>query len=226
MIISSTTKLVASSLASCSVAVGGLLVGSQYLWKNPEKKSISSLLKEKNPEKRLIEKSSTGSESEWKAAWKNYLTSGGNIWSIDGGDKQPNGTDNAPSDFIQKCLDKSNISVDNEQDTIYSQVLNYCTRDTLIKDLIFGSKRILVNASDKDTSEWNASWALYKSKNTNTSKNGDKWALDDWDKKHSESNAPDSFKKKCVDKSTNKAYSQKSLVEDYSLVSEWCTTNA
>ncbi|CBY92285.1 hypothetical protein HF1_02770 [Mycoplasma haemofelis str. Langford 1] len=226
MAISTTTKLVTGSLASCSVVGGGVLAGSKYFGKETEKKPITTLLKEKNPEKRLIAQSSTGSEAEWKEAWKSYLTSGSNVWSIEEGTKQPNGTDNAPTSFIQKCMENSEVKVENEQDTTYFQVLSYCTRDTLIKDLISGTKRLLVNSSDQDTEGWSASWSAYKSKNTNNQSGKDKWALDDWSQKHSESNVPESFKQKCGDKSSGKAYSQKSLVEDYSLVLEWCTTNS
>ncbi|AEG72609.1 hypothetical protein MHF_0330 [Mycoplasma haemofelis Ohio2] len=220
-----TTKVALGSLASCSVVGGGILMGSNFFGKDQEKTSLSSLMKTKNPEKRLISRSVSGSDATWKAAWKRYLDSNSNVWALTIGTAKKDGNDEAPAAFLNKCAENSDALIENERDPLYSQVLSYCTRDTLIKDLISesGSRRFLDGTSGKDTAEWKAAWEAYKSKNTNKEDKQDKWSLSDWKDKHSQGEALDSFKNKCTEKSSINAYSQSSLVEDYGLVLDWCT---
>ncbi|AEG72600.1 hypothetical protein MHF_0321 [Mycoplasma haemofelis Ohio2] len=88
-----------------------------------------------------------------------------------------------------------------------------------------GSKRLLVNSGNEDSAAWNKAWEAYKAKNTGNQQAQDKWALGNLNSQSNENTVPSSFKQKCVEKSSSNAYSQSSLVEDYELVLEWCTTN-
>ncbi|CBY92291.1 hypothetical protein HF1_02830 [Mycoplasma haemofelis str. Langford 1] len=228
MSVSLSSKLALGSLAGGSAIGGGILVGSKYLGEDSKKSVLSALLKEKNPEKRFISKDDSSSGAFWKAAWKNYLTSSSNSWSLNIEGVKKDGTDTPPSSFVDKCVEKSGELVENEKDPLYSQVLSYCTRDTLIKDLVTenASKRFLDVASGKDTSQWKTSWDSYKSKNENKTTRKDKWNLTDWQEKQGQNDVPESFKSKCTEKSSINAYSGSSLVEDYGFVLDWCTTNA
>ncbi|AEW45118.1 hypothetical protein MHC_01260 [Mycoplasma haemocanis str. Illinois] len=227
MSLSFSSKLALGSLVGGSAIGGGIFAGSKYFLKGVEKSSLFSLLKAKNPEKRLISKTISNSDPTWKAAWKNYLLSNSNSWSLNVEGAKKDGTDVPPSDFINRCYEKSEGMVEDEKDPLYSQFLNYCTRDTLIKDLVLdsASKRFLDKTSGKDTSEWKSSWDSYKSKNADKTTGKDKWALTDWQEKHGQNDAPDSFKNKCTEKASVSAYSGSLLVEDYERVLDWCTAN-
>ncbi|AEW45114.1 hypothetical protein MHC_01240 [Mycoplasma haemocanis str. Illinois] len=226
-------KIASTLVAVGTASAGAIYFGTDWFKKDPKsvKSSIASLIQKSNPEKRLLTSSEQPSDKAWKDAWAKYRNQNkeSNPWGIASWtrvDSNVQGDINAPSDFISKCISQNSSEVLNSEDPLYKEVLDYCTRDTLIKDLISTSKRLLVNSGSTDSEAWNTAWKAYKDKNTNNQQNKDKWTLSDWNQKYGESSAPDSFKNKCIEKSSANAYSGSSLVEDYELVSEWCTTNA
>ncbi|CBY92288.1 hypothetical protein HF1_02800 [Mycoplasma haemofelis str. Langford 1] len=226
------TKIASAIAAASTASAGGIYFGTDLLKKSSKevKSTIASLIQKSNPEKRLLTSSTQPSDKAWKDAWAKYRNQNkeSNSWGISSWTKTNSdvqGDADAPNDFISKCASQSSLEVLNTDDSAYKEVLSYCTRDTLIKDLISGSKRLLVNSGNEDSEAWNTAWKAYKAKNTGNQQAQDKWALGDWNSQSSQGTAPTTFKQKCVDKSSSNAYSQSSLVEDYELVLEWCTTN-
>ncbi|CBY92258.1 hypothetical protein HF1_02500 [Mycoplasma haemofelis str. Langford 1] len=214
----------AAGVLGAGTAVAGGALAYKGLTK-PTTHSIRDLLATKNPEKRLISKSADGSSTEWKSAWKLYLTSykkdGKNPFSLnrDKPNTEPDGNENAPSEFMSKCESLSKEMVVDKEDSRYQNVLIYCTRNTLVKDLIIESGRTLLQESGDD---WGASWKSYREANTGKGEKQDVWQLSDWkDKQNADSPVSDDLKNKCKEKLESNAGVQ--VNDDYPNVVKWCS---
>ncbi|AEW45084.1 hypothetical protein MHC_01090 [Mycoplasma haemocanis str. Illinois] len=216
-------KLAAGLLGVGTATVGGVLTYRSFI--KPTTHSIRDLLAVKNPEKRLISRSADGSSAEWKAAWKLYLSAyqkdGKNPFSLnkEKPNEEPNGNENAPSEFMNKCEGLSGNMVVDKEDERYKNVLSYCTRNTLIQDLIQESGRTLLKETGDD---WSASWKSYREVNSGKEQNQDIWKLSDWNaKKGADSSISDDLKKKCKEKLESNAGIQ--VDDDYQNVVKWCS---
>ncbi|AEW45116.1 hypothetical protein MHC_01250 [Mycoplasma haemocanis str. Illinois] len=226
-------------LTKCVLGLGGITVtaaGAAYAGgafsSFKEKELISKLIKTSNPDKREIT-TTTGTDALWKAAWKMYRydnkdkNPGEDVWKLNDWKKPDNETINndveAPTSFINECksqLSKKTFGIESD---LYKEVLRYCTRDTLVKDLITenisGTGKQLLQ--DGDTSGWNAAWQQYLNDNKVKEKDKDKWKLSDWGSNSVSGTISANFKSTCSSKSTSKAYSVDN--EDYKDVVSWCT---
>ncbi|CBY93269.1 hypothetical protein HF1_12610 [Mycoplasma haemofelis str. Langford 1] len=120
--------------------VGGYY-GSKMLTSKPkvkatrEKFSIASLIAKDAKKELLSKEGKQGSDSDWKAAWKNYkdqnpsaTTANSDPWQI------PNwltakSSDDAPTDFMNKCDTESKKEVFDTSDSAYTNVYKWCTKD-------------------------------------------------------------------------------------------------
>ncbi|AEW45799.1 hypothetical protein MHC_04715 [Mycoplasma haemocanis str. Illinois] len=96
------------------------------------KYTVSQLL-ERDKTKQLLNTSLAGSDGDWKAAYEKYRTGesskDANPWQIpDWGTKKSQTNQNAPSEFISKCLEESKKEVIDDKDPIYSNVSAWCTK--------------------------------------------------------------------------------------------------
>ncbi|AEG72605.1 hypothetical protein MHF_0326 [Mycoplasma haemofelis Ohio2] len=223
----------ASTFAAAGTATaGGIYFGTDiFKGKVVTKKTIASLLREKHPQKRLISSSSV-SDLDWKKAYKTYRegnkerNKGQDIWKLDGWDRLSEVQEvDTTTEFISRCNSNKLVEVEGEQDPLYKQVLRYCTRDTLVKDLIFEntSKQLLNSASDQDTSGWTAAWEVYRTQNKASDKGKDAWEFSDWDSKKDKTELPADYKTKCDSKASIPAFKLDN--EDYKNVLNWCTKN-
>ncbi|AEW45096.1 hypothetical protein MHC_01150 [Mycoplasma haemocanis str. Illinois] len=221
-------KVVAGVLGAGAVATGGALVYKGLLKSTTS--SIKDLLATKNPEKRLISKSLGGSSSEWKEAWKLYLTAyknnNQNPFSLttDKPSTDPDGNQEAPSEFIDKCTFLASERVADEKDSRYQNVFKYCTRATLVKDLIFENypnRKILSSTGSDDSEGWKSAWSRYKQRNPSTKVQGnDEWKLSEWTT-HNTDDAPNGLKTKCVEKVKLEMFDTNN--KDYKDTVDWCT---
>ncbi|AEW45093.1 hypothetical protein MHC_01135 [Mycoplasma haemocanis str. Illinois] len=213
-----------AKLASGVLVGGTLAAGGSFLYKgtsNSKTYSIKDLLASKNPEKRLISSSYNDSSVEWKAVWKaykdTYQNKDGNPFSLTS--VQFTSDTNVPSEFINSCESWFMKQVVDDKDERYKTVLSYCTRDTLVKDLILESNRKLVSDSGGN---WNEIWKDYRKVNEGKEKGKDTWQLTDWEtKKDQDSSVSEDLPKKCKEKLEGK--SGGSSVNDYQDVVNWCS---
>ncbi|AEG72715.1 hypothetical protein MHF_0439 [Mycoplasma haemofelis Ohio2] len=187
---------------------------------------ISELLKTTNPEKRFISNSLESSDQNWKDAWKKYREDHKNEnkeplslsdWSRPSGEIKND--QNTPQSFVNACSSIKGEKVKDSKSSRYELALKYCTRDTLVKDLIEekGSRSLLAKTGSSGTSEaWKAAWKTYV--DDNKSNDSNLWTLDNWTTIKAQEDAPDSFMTKCETKSKEKWEDSK-----YLEVNKYCT---
>ncbi|AEW45094.1 hypothetical protein MHC_01140 [Mycoplasma haemocanis str. Illinois] len=213
-----------------TAATGAIYFGTDLISRNSRKEMtpIRKLMQSFSPHKRLISGDNV-SDQHWKDAWKRYrdghLNKDSDSWNLEGWTR-PTGSignsDNAPIHFIRACSLKADVEVENDRDPLYMQVINYCTRDTLISDLIKEKNPVKsLLSSSGDTSQWKTVWNDYKNTNPNKEQNGDKWKLSDWSTQKEAADAPQSFKDECLKKSGTKTLEAQS--DDYLDTLKWCT---
>ncbi|CBY92289.1 hypothetical protein HF1_02810 [Mycoplasma haemofelis str. Langford 1] len=193
---------------------------------------ISKLIKTSRPDKREIT-ATDGNDANWKEAWKRYREDNRDknpnedLWRLEGWTKPASGnidnTTPAISSFISECKSRLSHKASGIEDASYKEVLRYCTRDTLVKDLIIENiakdgKQLL---QDGDTEGWNSAWQRYVDANKVKEKGKDKWKLSDWGSTSSDTTISTNFKNTCGSKSTSKAHTIDN--EDYKDVVSWCT---
>ncbi|AEG72564.1 hypothetical protein MHF_0282 [Mycoplasma haemofelis Ohio2] len=219
--------------AGSATTAGAIYLGTDIFKSKEDKKvSISKLLKTSNPEKRLIT-SSQASDGDWKEAWKNYRVANKgkklneDEWKLSGWVTPQDGnitnTENASDSFMNTCSINKDKEVSGTDDPLYKAVLVYCTRSTLVSDLIsdnYPNKKILTSANNDDAG-WKEAWTQYKTDNSGKStQNSDAWQLAGWP-----TSTPDtvleSFKTKCGEKV--KVATFKTDNEDYTNAVKWCT---
>ncbi|AEG72587.1 hypothetical protein MHF_0307 [Mycoplasma haemofelis Ohio2] len=209
--------------AGAAATTGGILLHKELT--KPKTYLIRDLLASKNPEKRLISKSTDGSSDEWKAAWKLYSQ------AYKDNNKNPfsltlekpstvDGNQKAPIEFMNKCEFLLNQKVSSEADDNYKNVFQYCTRDTLVSDLITENGRKLIGESEGKEA-WQKTWDDYKGKNSTHSNGKDHWTLNGWDNQKNQADAPQVFKQECTKRSKSKAHTLDN--KDYQDVLLWCT---
>ncbi|CBY93235.1 hypothetical protein HF1_12270 [Mycoplasma haemofelis str. Langford 1] len=178
-----------------------------------EKKSISDFLSE-DRSKRLIDDSEV-----WDATWKEYKKSGEDVWKL--------GSEaSVPNSLKTTCKDKLNSKISGIDSKEYKDFLNYCTRDTLVSDLIKDSgKKLLVKGSGNEA-HWVAVWTAYvdDSRNKGRTKGNDIWRLNDWDSKNAQKNsAPSTFMAECESNSKKPFFDVRGAL--YLDTLKFCTQN-
>ncbi|AEW45120.1 hypothetical protein MHC_01270 [Mycoplasma haemocanis str. Illinois] len=226
---------VTSTLVAASITTAGSIYFGTDLFREKNvvtKKTIVSLIAKKHPQKRLITSNSI-SDVYWKKAYRIYREEnkghdkGQDSWKLDGWTR-PSEVSNevdTTTEFISRCNSNQLVEVEGEDDFLYQQVLRYCTRDTLVKDLIEerSGKRLISSVNGQDTEAWNAAWGLYKTSNNISGKSKDTWEFSDWDSKKGGNDLPQDFKTKCDEKAKMPAFELEN--ENYKNVLSWCTTN-
>ncbi|AEW45737.1 hypothetical protein MHC_04405 [Mycoplasma haemocanis str. Illinois] len=220
MALSTITKF-AIGLGTVGGVAGSAIGVNYFLSKGP---SISELIKSKNPEKRLLDKNS--SSDLWKAAWKSYRAANKDkekdMWSIDGWKKgEPTDNEAAPESFKNAC--ESRIKGSSK---LYDEVINYCTRKTILADLVSedSGRVLLVKVSGGNSKEWKEAWSSYKKANTTHTDNSDVWKLTGYSSEHSKENAPDVFMEKCKTNSETEGYDINGDL--YKQLLKYCTIEA
>ncbi|AEW45097.1 hypothetical protein MHC_01155 [Mycoplasma haemocanis str. Illinois] len=216
-------KLSIGTLVGGVTVTGGALVYRE-VYKTPSKKPIYELIKTLNRDKRLISKSETGNSKEWQAVWKlykeEYQNKESNPLSINS-EQLKNSTSNqdAPTEFMNKCESFSRELVLDEKNGRYQDVIKYCTRNTLVQDLVSESGRKLI---DETNGNWSESWKSYRAANSGKGNNQDTWQLSDWEsKKNADSTISDNLKVKCKEKLGEEAGVKS--VQDFQDVVNWCS---
>ncbi|AEW45135.1 hypothetical protein MHC_01345 [Mycoplasma haemocanis str. Illinois] len=212
-------------------SVGTITTGALYvsgIFKNRVKKiAIYSLLNDANPEKRLIT-SKAVEDDVWKKAYMTYRTENKSldkdIWNLKDWNKPSNPVieTNATEEFISKCEFNSKVKVTGTDDLLYRQVLAYCTRDTLVSDLIkegTTGRTLLTNTSSDE--DWKAVWNTYKSSNEVASGGIDKWKFSDWSEKKGGDTLPTEYKARCSEKASEPAFKTTDI--KYLDVLNWCS---
>ncbi|AEW45122.1 hypothetical protein MHC_01280 [Mycoplasma haemocanis str. Illinois] len=174
-------KGVAGALSLTAVAgIVKLSIGSSRI---PQ--PISLLLEKHRPDKRLLFKARKGSDPDWKSAWQRYLS------AYSGLDKNPfsvnlssSGNGDAPNEFMDGCEALFKEKVLSIDDYKYEQVLEYCTRDTLVSDFAWEEGKQLA-----DNGSWNDLWKKYYTSGD------DFWNLKNGS--YNEGNMNGEFKDKC-----------------------------
>ncbi|AEW45210.1 hypothetical protein MHC_01720 [Mycoplasma haemocanis str. Illinois] len=213
----SLTGLLALGVTGASAVYFGYFYGNKGT-------RISELLKSANPEKRFI--SAEASDQKWKDAWKKYREDHKNEnkdplslsdWS------KPNGEirndQNAPQSFLNACSSLKEEHVKGVKSYRYELASKYCTRDTIVRDLIEeeGKRTLLEKTGSSGTSDaWKAAWKTYLDDNKSESSN--LWSLNNWTTIKSQIEAPESFMTQCETKSKESLESVK-----YSEVYKYCT---
>ncbi|AEW45073.2 hypothetical protein MHC_01035 [Mycoplasma haemocanis str. Illinois] len=220
-------------LGAGGVTTAGIIYFGSDVFKSKENKkvSISELLKTSNPEKRLIT-SSQASDGDWKEAWKTYreANKGKKLnedkWKLSGWTTPQSditNAENASDSFMSACSVNKDKQVSGTDDPLYGEVLAYCTRSTLVSDLIadnYPNKKILTS-TDNDDAGWKEVWSQYRTHNSGKNdKDSDTWKLDDWPSSN-ENNVPQSFKTKCGEKVKVATFVTNN--EDYMNAVKWCT---
>ncbi|AEW45127.1 hypothetical protein MHC_01305 [Mycoplasma haemocanis str. Illinois] len=220
-------KVVSATAVIGTAVTGGIYLGTDFF--KDKKVEIAVLLKTSHPNKRLITSKSVSDDS-WKKAYKAYREANKDkikdIWNLKDWTKPSATVDetNATDDFISKCNSNSKLEVDGSSDPLYEQVLAYCTRDTLVSDLIseYGKgKRLLSKDGSDQEDAWKAAWNIYKTQNKDKEENQDPWKLSEWKNKKSGNELPNDYKDKCVEYSQKPAYQLEN--ENYKNVLDWCT---
>ncbi|AEW45769.1 hypothetical protein MHC_04565 [Mycoplasma haemocanis str. Illinois] len=155
-----------------------------------DRKSISSLISQ-DPSKRPID---INEIEHWKKAWQSYKSSGNDIWKLGNGEE-------VPTELKTICSKNLESKVESRDSEDYRNFISYCSRDTLVSDLIRenASGRELIAKGAGSSEEWKAVWKQYKEHANNSDKatGKDIWKLRDWSTQNSSENAPDSFMTKC-----------------------------
>ncbi|AEG73490.1 hypothetical protein MHF_1254 [Mycoplasma haemofelis Ohio2] len=155
-----------------------------------EQVSISSLLS-KDPSRRVI---ADGESSHWTSAWTSYKNSGKDIWGLGKGES-------VPDDLKTTCKNKLDSKVEGKDSEEYQSFLSYCSRYTLVSDLISENNpnKEPIPKGNGESQEWKKAWKAYvDDQRTSKTDNGDGvWKLGDWKDHHSKDVAPTSFMGKC-----------------------------
>ncbi|AEW45103.1 hypothetical protein MHC_01185 [Mycoplasma haemocanis str. Illinois] len=147
-------------------------------------RTISRWIQDRRPDRRLLfdgyHKDFSGATPVWQFVWKKYTNdfSSGNsnpfrLTNMSG--------ENASQEFRNMCKKLFRESVSSTDDEKYIYAVEYCTRPTLVLDLIWDQGYEI--ASDSD---WNNLWKEYKNNNF--------WNITS---ATSDDNAPEKFKTKC-----------------------------
>ncbi|AEW45734.1 hypothetical protein MHC_04390 [Mycoplasma haemocanis str. Illinois] len=214
-------------------AIGGVAssaVGVNYLLSN-RGSIISELVKSKSLNKRKLIKSSNGSEDAWKKSWQAYRevfnNTGKNPFSLALTKEIGSVTSvNATQEFMSACESWESKKVKNIEDEDYQTFLKYCTRNTLMSDLVSENlgRRVLTKGSeDSDSKGWKDAWSDYKKKNSYVQGKQGIWDLSDWSSKYNQDKAPVTFMTRCDSELKREYYDVKG--EDYNRVIDWCTEN-
>ncbi|CBY93120.1 hypothetical protein HF1_11120 [Mycoplasma haemofelis str. Langford 1] len=196
-----------------------------------ESKSITSLLASKNPNKRRLVKSDSGEESSWQASWlqyrKDFHSGDKNPFSLTWTKETTPASTKAPSEFMSACETQGTKMVKDVESQDYQLFLKYCTRDTLMSDLVSENPRkqaLTKENAESSNADWVAVWKEYKTANPYSAGQKGQWELSDWEGKHNSEKVPLSFMTKC-ESELNKPYFN---IEgsDYRRVISWCTKDA
>ncbi|CBY92270.1 hypothetical protein HF1_02620 [Mycoplasma haemofelis str. Langford 1] len=227
MSIPTPAKAAMGALAGGSTVAGGSLVYKEMSKPKVTKKSVSELIKNLKKDKRLISASAL-SDPAWKATWKKYREDNksrdSDVWGVTGWTKEGSIVEkDTVQGFINACKDKISREIEGDKDPLFDQVVLYCTRDTLVSDLIAETKgKTLLTKGDnfQNDTHWKAVWDLYKKDNTSSNK----WNLSDWSSSNSQANVPASFAEECLKKSQVKEHRLDQPA--YTEVLKYCTKDA
>ncbi|CBY93149.1 hypothetical protein HF1_11410 [Mycoplasma haemofelis str. Langford 1] len=226
-----------SSLALKSLAgIGGVLAATGAAIGIPKlledkRQLISKLIEIHNPKKRLITATSLDDPS-WKKSWEAYRKANKDAakgkdtfqlpdWS--GPISESISEVSAVQSLLNACSSnsKKKSSLDSP---LYQDVLKYCTRDTLISDLLKESGRKLLSKTrnNANSAEWRGVWAAYVK--VNTENTGDAWGISSYQTEKAKSgdsfSVSDDFMTKCESKLASSSIEDKTLLDQ---VKSWCT---
>ncbi|AEG72612.1 hypothetical protein MHF_0333 [Mycoplasma haemofelis Ohio2] len=213
-------KAIVGLMAGATATAGAVYFGTDLFKEEISKRTISSLLREKNPERRLLTSSIETSDQAWKDAWAQYRNKNkeSNPWGLKNLSKITQ--DVPPDDFVSKCSFKSGLEISDDSDPLYREVLSYCTRDTLVSDLIVENNRTLLT-STSPSEDWQKAWEVYRTNNADKTQGKDAWQLTEWDSKKNGNTHTSDYQTKCAEKAKVKAFDLNSEV--YKRVLAWCT---
>ncbi|AEG72630.1 hypothetical protein MHF_0351 [Mycoplasma haemofelis Ohio2] len=211
--------------AASATATGAAYAGGLFD-KNVKEEVISTLLKTSNPQKRLIT-STSNTDSKWQEVWKKYKEdnaakkAGEDLLSLEGWGKSVSEEENiVPNYFINGCKSKASQKTSGTNSPLYQNFLKYCTRDTLVSDLISENGRTLLTDTSS-TEDWKGVWNAYKNANKSDSGSTDKWGFSDWTQKKDNDELPTDYKTRCSTKASETAFETTDI--KYLNVLNWCS---
>ncbi|AEW45771.1 hypothetical protein MHC_04575 [Mycoplasma haemocanis str. Illinois] len=203
-------KFVALVTGATATTGMGILAFKGFSFSKDEK-SISSLLS-KDPSKRAIDITEI---DYWKTAWASYKVSNKDFWNLGNGQDVPEG-------FKTACRDKLESKVSGVDSEDYQNFLSYCSRDTLISDLIKDSKLVPLSKTEADNTDgWKKAWESYIDANKEKLNNDDAWKVNNFKtEKDKKDKALADFRDKCETNLGSKDISNTALFDQ---VKKWCT---
>ncbi|AEW45807.1 hypothetical protein MHC_04755 [Mycoplasma haemocanis str. Illinois] len=160
----------------------------------------------------------TRDSPQWLERWKEYVKDNKNSMDLNGYSSKSKDQNNVPEEFKDRCFSRLNEKILGIEDKLFQDLSTWCVNMTTISDLVTAEgKRVKLNESTGDESEWLASWKNYVA---NASDN--LWELNDWGSvKSNLTSTPTSFKNKCIEKLAEKAFGVKDV--KFERVISWCT---
>ncbi|CBY93239.1 hypothetical protein HF1_12310 [Mycoplasma haemofelis str. Langford 1] len=185
-------KFGSAALVGGTAAAGMASAAAGYYAFSPsdkEERVISSLLSE-DPSRRAI-----ADNEDWSSAWSKYKASNKDVWDLKNSDAE------VPEVFKTACKNRLESKVSGRDSEGYRDFVSYCTRDTLVSDLIKDrGKELLDKSKGGSDAGWIKVWKDYISDDRNKSKakDGDIWKLTGWETENSKNDkAPDVFMTAC-----------------------------
>ncbi|AEG72613.1 hypothetical protein MHF_0334 [Mycoplasma haemofelis Ohio2] len=209
------TKAALGMGAASVTAAGAAYAGGVFSPSEEKGELISKLIKTVNPDKRAIT-ATAGTDANWKEAWKRYREDNReknpkeDVWKLESWVKPTSSSitnaEEAPAYFRSACTSRLSQKVSDVKSSLYKEVLEYCTRDTLVEDWVKDSGKSLREKGDGSSSEWKALWTKYREANKNKNSGQDEWKISkqQWTSVTEES-APEEFRNKCETESKLKA---------------------
>ncbi|AEW45827.1 hypothetical protein MHC_04855 [Mycoplasma haemocanis str. Illinois] len=210
---------VAIGLGSVSGVAGLGYLSSSYLIPAKDKKvSIFKLFKEQG--RTLLTKGEN--IEQWNSRWKSYVEGGKNIWNLKDYESTKANTTTASESFIDKCISNSQIEVSGMEDPLYQQVVEHCSKEFKISELVNRNSGFTALSTDGSSDEeaWKSAWQSYLDDNANSNP----WELSksNWDSvKANRTSLPSDFKSKCKSKADETAFWEKD--SKFLNFTRWCS---
>ncbi|AEW45775.1 hypothetical protein MHC_04595 [Mycoplasma haemocanis str. Illinois] len=179
------------------------------LFASGEKKSIAFFLNT-DLSKRVISKED---DSHWTKSAEAYKGSKNDVWNLG----------KEVSERIRNvCKEKLEFKVSGIDSDEYKNFISYCTRDTVISDLLKDWKETILSKNEgAGTKEWKGAWRRYIEDNKKLAV-PNVWGVDNFDsiKDKVDQDAPESFRDRCESNLSSKDIFNMTLFEN---VKSWCT---
>ncbi|OAL09790.1 hypothetical protein A6V39_05025 [Candidatus Mycoplasma haematobovis] len=156
-------------------------------------------------------------DKEWLKRWKEYLNGDKNVWQLADYAQAKANSNVVPKSFKNKCSDSAYLAIEGNE-SLFSQVKDYCTKSFKITDLLKEEKVTLLKQGDSNDL-WKAAWGKYLNDNKNSNPlEIDKWNLSITKNKN---NLPSDYSSKCINTQGREVRTKRD--QHFISVKNWCT---